>query len=65
MKIIKFLSPLFFANCTVLKDRCLLELSRRRQLPPRLAWRALVLCFASVSSIDSTSLQTLEEVIAE
>lgn len=65
VKVIKFLAPLFFANCSVLKDRLLLELGRRKELPPRLQWRALVLCFASVSSIDSTSIQTLDEVRAE
>ena len=65
VKVIKFLAPLFFANCTVLKDRLLLELVRRKELPPRLQWRALILCFASVSSIDSTSVQVLEEVLHE
>jgi SulP family sulfate permease len=65
VRIIRFLAPLFFANCTVLKDRLLLELTRRKQLPPRLQWRALVLCFSSVSNIDSTSIQVLEEVVAE
>lgn len=65
VKIVKFLAPLFFANCSVLKDRLLLELARRREAPPRLQWRALLLCFAAVSSIDSTSVQALEEVTAE
>jgi ABC-type transporter Mla MlaB component len=65
VKIIRFLAPLFFANCSVLKDRLLRELVRRKQLPPRLQWHGLVLCFSSVSNIDSTSVQVLEEVISE
>lgn len=65
VKIIKFLAPLFFANCTVLKDRVLMELIRRKLLPPRLRWHAIVLCFSSVSSIDTTALQVLEEIIVE
>jgi SulP family sulfate permease len=65
VKIIRFLAPLFFANCAVLKDRLLLELARRKSLPPRLKWRALILCFSSVSQIDSTSIQALEEVLSD
>lgn len=65
VKIIKFLAPLFFANCTVLKDRVLMELIRRKLLPPRLRWHAIVLCFSSVSSIDTTALQVLEEIVVE
>lgn len=55
--VLKFLAPMFFANCSVLKDRALAELQTREALPPRLQWRALVLSFASVTSIDSTSIQ--------
>lgn len=65
VRIIRFVAPLFFANCTVLKDRLLLEIARRKQLPPRLQWRALVLDFQSIATIDSTSVQALEEVLAE
>ena len=57
MQILKFLAPLFFANCSVLKDRALAELKRRQELPPKLQWRALVLNLSSVTSIDSTSIQ--------
>jgi SulP family sulfate permease len=65
VKIVRFVAPLFFANCSVLKDRLLLELVRRKQMPPRLQWRALVLDFQSVATIDSTSVQALEEVLTE
>jgi MFS superfamily sulfate permease-like transporter len=57
VKIIKFLAPLFFANCTVLRDRTFRELVERRSAPPKLKWKAIVLCFASVASIDTTSIQ--------
>ena len=64
-KILRFLAPLFFANAPVLKDRVLAELSEREDLPPRLQWQALILCFASVSLIDSTAMQLLQECAAE
>jgi hypothetical protein len=65
VKIVRFLAPLFFANAPVLKDRVLAELARRAALPPKLRWRALVLCFAPVSSVDSTSIQVLDEIVHE
>ena len=65
VKILKLLAPLFYANCAVLRDRMLAELARRAQLPPRLQWHALVLCFAAVATIDSTSLQMLNEVLID
>jgi len=41
------------------------ELLHRSALPDRFQWRALVLCFAAVSNVDTTALQALEEVIAQ
>jgi len=65
VKIIKFLAPLFYANCTVLKDRIASELLHRFAMPDSFRWRALVLCFATVSSVDTTAMQALEEAVAE
>ena len=65
VKIVRFCAPLFFANASVLRERLLAELSRRRALPPRLQWRALVLCFEPVSQIDTTSIEALGEVLHE
>ena len=65
VQILRFLAPLFFANAPVLKDRIAAELLRRSYLPPRLRWRALILCFQAVASVDSTSVQLLIECAAE
>ena len=60
MKIIKFLAPLFFANCSVLKDRLLLELARRREAPPRLQWRALLLIVCASILVSTPSLSAAD-----
>lgn len=65
VKVVKFLAPLFYANCNVLKDRIASELLHRSAMPAAFRWRALVLCFASVSSVDTTAMQALEEAAAE
>jgi hypothetical protein len=65
VKILKFLAPLFYANCSVLKDRVAGELLHRSALPDRFQWRALVLCFAAVSHVDTTAMQALDEVVAQ
>lgn len=65
VKVLAFNAPVMFFNCSVLKDRLLVELANRKKLPPRLQWRALVLSFSSVTNVDSTSIQTLEEVVNE
>jgi anti-anti-sigma regulatory factor len=65
VKVLRFAAPLFFANSSVLKDRILLELVKRRNLAPRFKWKALVLDFSSVSNIDSTSIQVIEEIAVE
>jgi MFS superfamily sulfate permease-like transporter len=62
IKIIKFLAPLFFANCSTLKYRIMAELNHRHNLAPRQQFAALVLCFASVSTVDTTALQMLEDI---
>jgi len=65
VKIIKFLAPLYFANSSVLRDRTQAELIARDDLPPKLRWQALILCFASVASIDTTAMEVLEEIARE
>ena len=50
---------------SIMQDRLLLELLRRRPLPPRLQWHALILCLSSVASIDSTAIQMLKDLAHE
>lgn len=59
----KFHAPLLFFNCSVLKDRTVTEYHKRNELPPRLQWRALILCFTSVNNIDTTAIQTFCEIL--
>jgi SulP family sulfate permease len=63
IKILRPLAPLFFANSPVLRDRIISLLNARKDLPPRLKWRALILCLSAVASIDTTAMAGLREVI--
>lgn len=56
-RILKFMAPLFFANAGVLKDRLLEELVQVASAPQRKQWRALVVDFSNVSTVDSTAIQ--------
>jgi len=64
VKILRFLAPMYFANASVLRERIAREILNRKPLPPRMQWRALVLCLSAVASIDSSSLAELEECAA-
>ena len=63
IKLLRFAAPLFFANAAVLRERVQTELGRRRWLPPRLQWRALILDMAAVASVDSTAARALEDAL--
>lgn len=65
VKVLRFLAPLFFANVGVLRERIAREITARAAAPPRFQWAALVLCLASVSSVDSSACQVLIEVSAD
>jgi SulP family sulfate permease len=65
VKILAFMAPLFFANSSILKDNLLRELVKRRRLPPRLQWRYMVLAMGAVTSIDTTSIQTVIDLIID
>ena len=65
VKALRFHAPLWFANCAVLRDKIVADLLRRRTLPPRLQWAALVLDCSAITSIDSTSLSVLRDVVTQ
>ena len=65
VKILRFLAPLFFANVGVLRERIAREISRREDAPPRYKWTALIVCFSSISSVDSTAIAVLKECASE
>lgn len=65
VKILRFLAPLFFANVGVLRERIAREIARREDAPPRCKWTALIVCFSSISSVDSTAIAVLRECASE
>lgn len=65
VKVLRFLAPLFFANVGVLRERIAREVAARAAAPPRFQWAALVVCLASVSSVDSSACQVLIEISAD
>ena len=65
VKVLRFLAPLFFANQLVLRERIAREVAARADAPPRFQWAALVVCLASVSSVDSSACQMLLEASAD
>ncbi len=47
------------------QDRIASEILKRKKLPPRLKWSAIVLDMSNVSSIDSSSITILMEVASD
>ncbi len=48
-----------------MQDRLAFEITRRKTRSPKFRWNGLVLDFSCISSVDSTALAMLSEIVAD